>query len=211
LEKWDNTVEFENAMVLIIFSAVLIGAVIYCVLAHFISYSWLKNRIIKRQKWDLNICCGQTDGGGINADIVFQERVPNCQVIEDIYNLPYREGEFGTVLCSHTIEHVDDPDRFFSELQRVGESVTIVIPPLYDVTAALNFFEHKHLFLSFKKKHNRLPKYVKLPFADWIHKKLGQINHPSSKIPLAVELLASLFSVNRRKQLLKVEKPLGPQ
>jgi hypothetical protein len=75
------------------------------------------------------------------------------------------------------LEHVDDPETFFAELERVGEKITVVVPPLYDILAVLNVFEHKYIFLSFKKMHHKLPKYVKLPFSGFIHKKMGQINH----------------------------------
>jgi len=160
------------------------GFILYGMLSHYISYTVLKNRILKRQKWDLNICCGNTDGGGINADIVRHKDVPNFRLVKDIYNLPFDTGQFDNVLCSHTIEHVDNPERFFSELKRVGKEVTIVIPPLYDITAALNFFEHKTLFFSFKKEHRRLPGHVRLPLAAFIHKHFGQ-NIEASSVPLA--------------------------
>ena len=196
-------------MTLIVIAAVCVGIVVYCMLTHFISYRILKKRILKRQKWDLNICCGQTDGGGINADIVELKGVPNFRLIKDIYKLPFETGQFHTVLCSHTIEHVDYPERFFKELQRVGKKVTIVIPPLYDPTAALNIFEHKYIFLSFKKEHQRVPRHAKLPLASFIQQRIGQINHEkSASKPLIIELVFSLFSVNHRKKLkLKTKKP----
>ncbi|MFO7893890.1 MAG: methyltransferase domain-containing protein [Longimicrobiales bacterium] len=90
-----------------------------------ISYGMLKQRILERQKWDLNICCGTTDGGGINADIMRHAEVPRF-VLVDVYRAPFRDGQFETVLCSHTIEHVDEPERLFRELQRVGARVTLV-------------------------------------------------------------------------------------
>ncbi|MGD2087904.1 MAG: methyltransferase domain-containing protein [Candidatus Aminicenantes bacterium] len=197
-------------MTVIVIAAVCVGIVVCCMLAHFISYRILKKRILKRQKWDLNICCGQTNGGGINADIVEQKGVPNFRLIKDVYKLPFQTGQFDTVLCSHTIEHVDSPELFLQELQRIGKKVTIVIPPLYDATAALNIFEHKHIFLSFKKEHQRLPKYAKLPLASFIQKRIGQINHEkSASKPLILELIFSLFSVNHRKKLkLKTNKPV---
>lgn len=125
--------------------------------------------------WDLNICCGKTDGGGINADVFRHIDVPNFKLIKSIYSLPFRDNEFKTVLCSHTIEHVEDPEAFYNEMQRVGEEVTIVIPPLYDITAVLNVFEHKWIFLSFRKKHNKLPRYIKLPFSNYVQSKFGQV------------------------------------
>lgn len=38
-------------------------------LLHILSYIGLKRRNLNRQTWDLNICSGKTDGGGVNADI----------------------------------------------------------------------------------------------------------------------------------------------
>jgi len=158
-----------------IIAAVII--VLYLSLAHVGSYYLGKSRILKGNKWDLNICCGKTDGGGVNADIVIHKELPRFQQVESIYNLPFKDGEFETVLCSHTIEHVDDPRRFYAELQRVGKQVTLVVPPLYDLSAVLNIFEHKWIFLTFTKKHHTLPKFIKLPLSDAIHRRFGQRNH----------------------------------
>src|SRR5690625_4725353 len=105
-------------------------------LLNYLSYRVMKRRILERQTWDLNICCGKTDGGGVNADVVRHADVPNFIQV-DIENLPFADKQFGTVLCSHTIEHVDDPERFFAELHRVGERGTIVLPPHWAVSAAL--------------------------------------------------------------------------
>ena len=99
-------------------------------LVHHASYVWLKGRIVERRRWGLNICCGETDGGGANADIVQHADVPTFVLIQDIYHLPFEDGQFDTVLCSHTLEHVDEPRQFWEELQRVGREVTLVVPPL---------------------------------------------------------------------------------
>ena len=144
---------------------------------HYISYFSLKKRILAKHTWDLNICCGKTDGGGINADIFKHEDVPNFVFIENIYHLPFADKEFDRILCSHTLEHVENPVSFFKELTRVGREVTVVLPPLWDICAVFNIFEHKWIFLSFKKVHTGLPKYVKLPVAAFIQKKLGQKIH----------------------------------
>lgn len=154
----------------------LISITIYGFLAHYISYTLEKNRLLRKQRWDLNICCGKTDGGGVNADIVKHLELPHFRLVDDIYNLPFSEKEFESVLCSHTLEHVDDPEGFYNELSRVGTQVTVVIPPLYDIFAALNIFEHKVIFLSFKKSHHTLPPYIRLPFAHSVHQKIGQLN-----------------------------------
>jgi hypothetical protein len=145
-------------------------------LPHIVSYYWLKRRILRTREWGLNICCGTTDGGGVNADIVAHVPLPKFVEV-DVYRLPFGDRQFKRVLCSHTIEHVEDPQEFYNELQRVGEEVTLVLPPLWDVTAALNVLEHRWVFLTFKKRHSKLPRYVRLPMAGWIQDVLGQRIH----------------------------------
>jgi len=161
---------FVDAVVIVAF------VTLYLFLAHLVSYQLGKNRILKKQKWDLNICCGKTDGGGVNVDIVQHKDLPGFRQVDDIYKLPFRNAEFESVLCSHTMEHVDDPQRFFAELQRVGRSVTVVVPPLYDLAAVFSVMEHKWIFLTFRKEHQQLPSYVKLPLADAFQKRFGQSN-----------------------------------
>lgn len=145
-------------------------------LAHQWSYQLAKRRVLNRQKWGLNICCGYTDGGGVNADIIcHDEALPNFVEIADVTDLPFGDKQFDTVLCSHTIEHVDDPQAMFRELRRVGQSVTIVIPPLWDIGAVLNVFEHRWIYLTFRKEHvDKLPRHIPLPLSRRVHERLGQ-------------------------------------
>ncbi|MFP4027887.1 MAG: methyltransferase domain-containing protein [Candidatus Brocadiia bacterium] len=143
-------------------------------LLNILSYRILKGRIVRRQDWDLNICCGKTDGGGVNADIIKHVDMPNFVKVDDIYNLPFEDGEFETVLCSHTMEHVNEPDRFYDELQRVGEEVTVVIPPLWDIFAVVNFWEHRWIFLTFSKEHFELPAHVRTPLSRTFGRLFGQ-------------------------------------
>jgi hypothetical protein len=63
-------------------------------LFNFICYTLMKERIIAGQQWDLNICCGKTDAGKINADIVKHARIANFVLIKDIYNLPFADKQF---------------------------------------------------------------------------------------------------------------------
>jgi hypothetical protein len=130
-----------------------------------LSYGILKERTLRSHKWDLNICCGRTDGGGINADIVQHADLPRFVLIDDVHTLPFSTLEFDHVLCSHTLEHVDDPHRFYQELRRVGRQVTLPLPPLWDLTAAFNLREHRQLFLTFRTTHTTLPPYIRLPLA----------------------------------------------
>jgi SAM-dependent methyltransferase len=144
---------------------------------NFLSYGILKKRIVRRRRWDLNICCGKTDGGGVNADIARHADVPRFVRIGRTDRLPFKDRSFENVLCSHTMEHVEDPDAFFRELQRVGNNVTIVIPPLWDLAGVLNLLEHRWIFLTFKKAHHRLPPHVRLPLARTVQRLLGQRIH----------------------------------
>lgn len=142
--------------------------------------NWISYRIMggiirgRRAKWDLNICCGKTDGGGVNVDIVNHADVPNLVVVDDIYHLPFETGQFEHTLCSHTIEHVEDPTQFFNEMQRISKQVTLVVPPLWDLSAVLNVFEHRWIYLTFRKEHHTLPKHIALPFSSYFQERLGQ-------------------------------------
>lgn len=153
---------------------IIIGIVLYLYIAHFVSFHILKNITLKSQKWDLNICCGKTDGRGTNADIVKLKDVPKFVLIKDIYKLPFKENQFENVLCSHTIEHVDNPLKLYKELKRVGKNVVIVVPPLWDILAHISVLHHKWIFLTFKKDHDHLPKHIPIPFAEKIQKTFGQ-------------------------------------
>jgi SAM-dependent methyltransferase len=51
-------------------------------------------------------------------------------VICDIAALPFREGAFDYVVCSHVLEHTDDPLIACRELQRVGRAGFIETPAL---------------------------------------------------------------------------------
>ena len=65
----------------------LILFVLYLWTANILSYKILKNKTLHSRKWDLNICCGKTDGMGVNADIKKHKEVPNFPIvlIEDTY------------------------------------------------------------------------------------------------------------------------------
>jgi SAM-dependent methyltransferase len=154
-------------------AAVMCAGVILRVANHF-SYHYLKNRILRRERWGLNICCGRTDGGGINADIVRHANLPNFVLLNDIYNLPFKDDEFESVLCSHAMEHVDDPKAFHAELRRISKRVVILLPPLWDIAAALNVFEHKWLFLTGNTEHERLPRHIPLPLSRRVQRVFGQ-------------------------------------
>lgn len=157
----------------------LLGAVSIVIVAawctHYASYQFIKNRALRERKWDYNICCGTTDGGGINADIMKHGDVPRFELITDVTKLAHPDGVFQHVLCSHTLEHVPDPEAMFRELRRIGRNVTILVPPLWDFTAALQPLEHQVIFLTLKSRHeNHLPPFIRYWPARWLQASLGQ-------------------------------------
>jgi len=151
----------------------ILAAIMAIFITHLIDYRILKSYYFNKKKWDLNISCGPTDGGGINADIVERD-VPRFVLVKSIYSLPFKDKQFKNTVCSHTMEHVDDPDRFYQELRRVSENVVVIIPPVWDFAALLYFPEHRWQFLSIGTCHiNCLPKKVPLPYSAF-QRRFGQ-------------------------------------
>lgn len=158
------------------FGALLLGSGLICGL-NWLSYCVMKNRILNSRSWDLNVCCGRTDRGTINTDIVNHANVANL-ILADPLNLPFKDKAFNSVVCSHTAEHIQDPELLMAELNRVGKEVTIIVPPIWDLAASLNLFEHRWIFLCFRKKYiNCLPKRIRIPLAASVQKVLGQFIH----------------------------------
>ena len=62
-----------------------------------------------------------TERGG---DIVIDRPL----VVADAHHLPFRTGAFAYIICSHILEHMDDPPQFVRELVRVGKAGYIGSP-----------------------------------------------------------------------------------
>lgn len=60
-------------------------------------------------------------------------------VVANVYNLPFKEGEFDVVLCMTVLEHLEDPTRAIKEMRRVlkvGGRIIVSVPfmfPMHDV------------------------------------------------------------------------------
>lgn len=159
-------------MMMILGVLLLIGGVIIGL--NWLSYHHMKKKILHSRSWDLNVCCGRTDGGGINTDIVNHSNVPNL-VISDPLHLPFKDKSFGRVLCSHAAEHIHDPEVLMAELNRVGREVTMIVPPIWDLAASFNLLEHRWIFISIRKEfQNGLPKRMRIPMAAFVQRVLGQ-------------------------------------
>jgi ubiquinone/menaquinone biosynthesis C-methylase UbiE len=82
-----------------------------------------------------------------------QQRHPGARFVEaDIEKLPFADGEFDTVICTHVLEHVLHIDRAIAELRRVARRRLLVIVPLereyrFTFNPHVHFFPYPHSFL----------------------------------------------------------------
>ena len=72
------------------------------------------------------------------------------------------------------VKHVESPEAFFRELQRVGKEVTLITPPLWDLIAVLNFTVHRWIVISFRKEHTQMPLLIPYPLGILYFRLFGQ-------------------------------------
>jgi SAM-dependent methyltransferase len=78
---------------------------------------------------------------------------------------PFADNEFDYVICSHVLEHVDDPEFFISEIFRVSSGGYFEYPLMY-YEYLYNFDVHKNL-IKFDGKKLWFMKKDKLPFEEF--------------------------------------------
>jgi ubiquinone/menaquinone biosynthesis C-methylase UbiE len=71
---------------------------------------------------------------------------------ENIQNLSFKDNEFDTVICTHTLEHVQDINVAIKELRRVTNKRLIVVVPKqrpyrYTFDLHFHFFPYAHILL----------------------------------------------------------------
>lgn len=75
---------------------------------------------------------GEPDGEYPCGDVTVDLRptsVCGNYVRADVQNLKaFRDGQFGSALVSHVLEHVDDPEKGLAELHRVADEVFVAYP-----------------------------------------------------------------------------------
>jgi SAM-dependent methyltransferase len=69
-----------------------------------------------------------------------------------IEELPFDDGEFDTVVCTHVIEHILDYRRAIAELRRIARRRLIIVVPRereyrYTFNPHFNFFPYTHSFV----------------------------------------------------------------
>lgn len=92
------------------------------------------------------------------ADIYINEKtkLKYPKIIFKIGNaedLPFGNNEFNTVICTHTLEHVQDLARSMAELRRVSKKRLIIVVPRqrpyrYTFDLHIHFFPYIHSFLT---------------------------------------------------------------
>lgn len=119
-------------------------------------------------------------GGGYLADILttkhevtacdmkisqkLTQKYPNVRFKqENIQNLSFKDNEFDTLICTHTLEHVQDFDVAIRELRRVTKKRLIVVVPKqrpykYTFDFHLHFFPYAHILLSYMRPTNEIVK-----------------------------------------------------
>jgi SAM-dependent methyltransferase len=73
-------------------------------------------------------------------------------VAAQVEDLPFADGEFDTVICTHVIEHILDYRAAIAELRRITRRRLIVVVPRereyrYTFNPHFNFFPYTHSFL----------------------------------------------------------------
>ena len=68
--------------------------------------------------------------------------------------LPFEDGAFDTVVCTHVLEHILDFGKALSELRRVAAKRVIIIVPQereyrFTFNPHLHFFPYPHSFLRY--------------------------------------------------------------
>ena len=94
--------------------------------------------------------------------------------VGDLYDLPFEDDAFDTVLCSEVLEHLEDPGRAFGELRRVARRSVVVSVPrepyfqwLNDLGQALGLspdpghvnFWNEQGFQRFVRRHLHRPRF----------------------------------------------------
>ena len=90
-------------------------------------------------------------GAVVGCDIVLDPALVSSERLRfvpgSVEDLPFADDEFDTVVCTHTLEHVQRIDRALSELRRVAKRRLIVVVPRerpyrYSFNLHLHFFPY---------------------------------------------------------------------
>lgn len=95
-------------------------------------------------------CYYEVTGADIVIDPKLIDSMPEVVFKETtLENLPFKDQEFDSVICAHTLEHVQDIQFAINELKRVTKKRLIIILPKqrsykYTFDLHLHFFSYEH-------------------------------------------------------------------
>jgi len=97
------------------------------------SLKFTNNLLRKNKDWKvLDIGCGYTanENATTLCDVIdLQEQYPDKKFVKlKSKNLPFSDKEFDFVIASHVLEHVENPEFFINELQRISNKGYIEVP-----------------------------------------------------------------------------------
>lgn len=108
----------------------------------------------KCQRMSLDIGCGDAPRGTVNCDVRrtrIKARAKNF-IVCDANILPFRPNIFNEIVSNHVIEHLKDPEKVLSEINRVlklGGLFVVATPNKYDlIDSYLKDPGHLHHFSS---------------------------------------------------------------
>ncbi len=71
---------------------------------------------------------------------------PNLNLkVGNIYHLPYKDNSFDLIICTEVLEHLEDPKKALSEIQRVSSRYVILSVPNEPFFMIANFLRGKNL------------------------------------------------------------------
>lgn len=112
------------------------------------------------------------------VDVVLDSRLASSERIRyveaSIEELPFADGQFDTVVCTHTLEHVQSPQRAIAELRRVAKRRLLVVLPKqrpyrYTFDLHLHFFPYRHDVMMLMRTGSRTP-YCESLGGDWFYR-----------------------------------------
>ena len=94
---------------------------------------------------------------------------------ENLERLSFEDNQFDTVICTNTLEHLQDISAAIKELRRVTKNRLIIVVPkqrpyLYTFDLHLHFFPYAHILLGYLRTDNDDSRYsLELIQGDWYY------------------------------------------
>ncbi|MCK4624969.1 MAG: methyltransferase domain-containing protein, partial [Phycisphaerae bacterium] len=115
---------------------------------------------------------------------------PSLTPIEgSIYEIPFEDNSFETVLCSEVLEHLDDPDKGLHELLRVSSRWVLISVPREPIWRILNMARGAY-WRQFGNTPDHVQHWSKRGFIRWVEK-YAEVKVVRSPLPWTIILASS--------------------